>query len=89
MKDGQIIQNGHVEEILSDIKGKIFECLVDNRTAQILSEKYSVVNIREQGDATMLRVIANSAPYEGAVAVEGNLDDLYMYHFGEGVVAHE
>lgn len=89
MKDGQIILNGHVDEILSDIKGKVFECLVDSPTAQALTQKHLVSNIREQGDATLLRVIADSAPCDTAVAVDGNLDDLYMFHFGErGEVAN-
>jgi len=83
MKNGQIIQNDSVDEILKEIHGKVFECTASGKEAAALSEKYTVVNIREQDGETMFRIIANDAPHESAINVQGNLDDLYMYYFGE------
>ncbi|MCL2217712.1 MAG: ABC transporter ATP-binding protein [Defluviitaleaceae bacterium] len=91
MKDGQIIQNGGVDEILTDIRGKVFECVVDDAQAAELSQKFPVVNIRAAGPSeehagkTLLRLIAsdNNPPCENAETVPENLDDLYMYYFGE------
>jgi len=83
MKNGQIIENGSVEEILKSIRGKVFECLVSPSQAAVLSQKYPMVNTREQGTQTLLRLLADAPPCEGAVVAQENLDDLYMYHFGQ------
>jgi ABC-2 type transport system ATP-binding protein len=81
MKDGQIIQNGSVDEILTAIQGKVFECVVDGETAARLSNDYPVINVRPEGGKTFLRLVSDRPPCEGAVSVQAALEDLYLYHF--------
>jgi len=85
MKDGQIIHEGPLEKILSEIEGKVFECTVDCKTAEHLMAGYPVINIREENDKTFLRLVAEKAPCENAVAVPALLEDLYLYYFNEEV----
>lgn len=81
MKDGQIIQNGSVDEILAAIKGKVYECAVDDETANRLSNDYPIINIRPDGDKTFVRLISDKPPCEDAAPAQTALEDLYLYHF--------
>ena len=83
MKNGQIIQNGNVEDNLATIQGKVFECIVDNETAARLSSKCLITNIRQEDNMTLLRMVSEKPPCEGATPVQAALEDLYLYHFGE------
>lgn len=85
MKSGQIIHEGALDEIISVISGKVWECTVDSRTADELSEKYPVINTRNDGGEVFLRLVSDDKPYENAVNAEATLEDLYLYYFsGEG-----
>lgn len=85
MKNGQIIHRGRLDEIISAIEGKVFECSADSKTADYLIANYPVINIREESSKTYLRLVAEKAPCESAVAVPAVLEDLYLYYFNEGV----
>jgi ABC-2 type transport system ATP-binding protein len=85
MKNGQIIHKGRLDEIISAIEGKVFECTADSKTADYLIANYPVINIREESNKTYLRLVAEKAPCESAVAVPAVLEDLYLYYFNEGV----
>lgn len=84
MKDGQIIHEGSLDEIIGAIEGKVFECSVDNKRADDLIANYPIINIREESDKTFLRLVADKPPCEGSVAVPAVLEDLYLYYFNEG-----
>lgn len=85
MKDGQILQNGSLEQIINIIHGKVFECVVDNKTAQALIQKYTVINIRKQDENnSFLRLISDEIPHKNAKNVQANLEDLYLYYFSKG-----
>lgn len=83
MKDGQLIHQGALEDIIKTIEGKVFECTIDSKTAEQLMEKYPVINMRSEGTDTFLRLICAEKPHEGAVNAAATLEDLYLYYFSE------
>ena len=86
MKDGQIIHKGSIGEIIKEIEDKIFECTVDDKTAQELMNTYPIINIRQENGKTFLRLVSdefNKKPCESAVSVQATLEDLYLYYFSE------
>lgn len=83
MKDGHIIHNGALENIITAIEGKVFECRVDDKTAKRLMECYPVVNLRTEGKGTFLRLVCEEKPCETAINVSATLEDLYLYYFSE------
>ncbi|MGL4373633.1 MAG: ABC transporter ATP-binding protein [Turicibacter sp.] len=85
MKNGQLIHNGSLEDIIEVIDGKVFECSVDSITADELMEKYPVINVREEKETTFLRLVASEMPCKNATSVKATLEDLYLYYFNEGV----
>ncbi len=83
MKDGQLIHNGALNEIITAIEGKVFECVVDVKTAEKMMEYYPVINIRNEGDKTFLRIVSDEKPHKTAVSVTATLEDLYLYYFSD------
>lgn len=87
MKDGQLIHKGGLEEIIKIINNKVFECVVDSKVAEQLSSNYPIINIRQEGTETFLRLVADAKPCDNAQSVTATLEDLYLYYFSEPLVA--
>ena len=83
MKNGQLIHNGALEEIIKVIDGKVFECTVTRKIAETLMPLYPVINMRSEGENTFLRLVSNTNPHETAINVSPTLEDLYLYYFSE------
>ena len=83
MKDGRLIHQGGPGEITASIRGCVWECRAGPREAALLTAKYTVSNIRHEGDEDMLRIVSEEKPCENAVPVEPTLEDLYLYYFSE------
>lgn len=83
MKNGQIIHDGQLEDIIKVIEDKVFECNVDNETAERLTGTYPIINIRQDGDKIFLRLVCDEKPCKDATSVKATLEDLYLYYFSE------
>lgn len=83
MKDGKLIHSGRQEEIIQTIVGKVWECTVARETAVRILEQRNVVNVREEGEVSFLRIVSDEKPHETAQMVEPTLEDLYLYYFSE------
>ncbi|MBD5552087.1 MAG: ABC transporter ATP-binding protein [Lachnospiraceae bacterium] len=81
MKNGQLIHNGSLEEIISVIRGKVWECTVTQKAADELTANYPVINTRNAGDDVFLRMVCDEKPCENAENAEAALEDLYLYYF--------
>ncbi len=83
MKEGRLIHRGAPEVITHEIDGKVWECEVDTERADELCGRYNVGNLKNAGDKTILRIVGEEKPMEGAVSVGPTLEDLYLYYFQE------
>ena len=83
MKDGRLVHQGRPDEITASIKGYVWECKVEPRKAELLTAKYTVSNLKHEGNQDMLRIVSEEKPCENAVQVEPTLEDLYLYYFSE------
>lgn len=83
MKEGRLIHRGAPEVITHEIDGKVWECEVDAERADELCGRYNVGNLKNTGDKTILRIVGEEKPMEGAVSVAPTLEDLYLYYFQE------
>lgn len=81
MKSGQLIHSGSLDEIIEVIKGKVWECTVQQDTADMLTEKFPIINTRNESDGVFLRLVCDEKPCENAVNAEATLEDLYLYYF--------
>lgn len=83
MKKGTLVHTGRPEEILREIRGKVWECRVPSNQAERLCQSLNVGNLRTEGGETVLRVISDTLPAPGAREVAPNLEDLYLYYFSD------
>ena len=83
MKDGRLIHRGAPEVVTQEAKGLVWECKVDTKDAERYVEQYNVGNLKNIGDQTVLRIISDACPCEGAVETDPTLEDLYLYYFSE------
>lgn len=86
MKSGEIIHFGKPQEITSEISGLVWECTIPTSRMGQYTTALNISNLHnEENGNTVLRVIADQSPVAGAVRVQPNLEDLYLYYFkGEG-----
>lgn len=83
MKQGHFLLQEPMSTVTDSIRGKVWELLVDERTAAEYSRKFSVVNLHHENDMVRLRMIEETAPGEDAQMMEPGLEDLFLYDFGE------
>lgn len=89
MKNGQLIHQGSLDEIIRTIQGKVWECAVPQETADVLCDKYPLINLRQEGKNVFLRLVCAEKPCDSAVTVQATLEDLYLYYFSESEVSAE
>lgn len=84
MKNGKIIKVGTTEELIIDMKGKVWEMKIPTKNLNVYEKSLKVVNIRneENGEVT-LRYISENETMENAREVYPRLEDLYLYLFDE------
>ena len=83
MKQGRFLLQEPMATVTDSIRGKVWELLVDEKTATEYSKNYSVVNLHHENNMVRLRIVNENAPRIDAKTVEPSLEDLFLYHFGE------
>lgn len=83
MKNGSFLLQEPMATVTDNIRGKVWEILVDERNTDEYSRKFSVVNLHHENNKVRLRIIDEIAPMDDAIAVSPSLEDLFLYHFGE------
>lgn len=85
MRAGQIVASGTIEEILAQVSGVVWECVVTPREADVMSAHMAVGNVRyDHAGMAIVRIVSETAPHSSARLVEPTLEDVYLYIFQEG-----
>lgn len=85
MKDGAIVNWGTLDEIISTMPEKVWNCLVPQQSVSAIMKSYKVSNMRSDHQGVELRIISAQKPCETAVCVPPSLEDVFLYYFGEKV----
>ena len=83
MKDGKILQQGNLDEIVSSMPQKVWACQTSHEKAAKLMKQYKVSNMKSENGTVELRIISAKQPLEHAKLVRPNLEDVFLYYFGE------
>ena len=79
MKNGELIQEGTEAELTEKVKGHVWKCIVSEKEAECLGQRFVVSNMRSNGENIELRVISEKQPMREAELLEGTLEDAYLY----------
>ncbi len=79
IKQGEILQAGEIDAMVSGLANKVWETLVDQTTFYELSEVREVVRRRQEGSNIHVRYVGEA--YGGTInaPLSPNLEDYYMY----------
>lgn len=85
MKQGALIAEGTVSELVDTIADKVWQVTVNQECADSLCSQYNIINLRHVGDYVELRIVSDHAPLDIAEHAAPTLEDLYLYEFQEEV----
>lgn len=85
MKDGTIVNEGTLDEIINSMPEKVWNCVVPQSMVASITKKYKVSNMKTNQHEVELRIISAEQPCEAAVYVPPALEDVFLYYFGEKV----
>lgn len=83
MKEGKLLHKGTVEELIHSMTEKVWKCYTNKANVQDLMKQYKISNIKSEAQRVELRIIAKEKPFPDAVMEEANLEDVFLYYFGE------
>lgn len=82
MKEGYIISVGTTDELVKQIDGKVWNCIVPAQKAPEYEMRLHIVNRRGENDRrASIRYLSEQPEIAGSVSVEPHLEDLYLWLF--------
>lgn len=81
LKEGELMQKKPPDELLSELKGKVWTMLLSEEEYLKNKSTLKLVNTHHQQNQVEIRVVSENKPYENAVAVSPRMEDIYVYYF--------
>ena len=82
MKNGKLLSTGTTEELVQQIKGKVWSTVISMKLLSEYESKLPIVNIRNEEHGTVsIRYLADEPFTEDSIEQEPHLEDLYLWLF--------
>lgn len=82
MKNGKLLSTGTTEELVQQIKGKVWSTVIPMKLFAEYESKLPIVNIRNEEHGTVsIRYLADEPFTEDSIEQELHLEDLYLWLF--------
>ena len=83
MKNGGLMQQGSLNDVLGSMTEKVWSLVVSQSEAEKVMKQYKVSNMKTDRGGVELRIISAQQPCANAEMVTPNLEDVFLYYFGE------
>lgn len=83
MKDGGLLHQGTADELIHSMADNVWKCYADKSDVPALMKRYKISNIKSEPHGVEVRIISREKPFPDAVMEEANLEDVFLYYFGE------
>lgn len=83
MKDGRLLHQGTADELIRSMSESVWKCYANKSDVPVLMKRYKISNIKSEPNGVELRIISKEKPFPDAVMEEANLEDVFLYYFGE------
>ena len=83
MKDGRLLHQGTSDELIGSMAEHVWKCYAAKSDVPALMKRYKISNIKSESHGVELRIISGKKPLPDAVLEEANLEDVFLYYFGE------
>ena len=90
MKEGKIVDVGTTKELVKQIEGKVWSCVVPAEKMIEYEMRLHIINQRnEDNDRISIRYLAEQSAIDGSVTAAPRLEDLYLWLFPQGGIEKE
>lgn len=83
MKDGRMVQQGSLNDVLDSMPEKVWSLVTSQAEAANLMKQYKVSNMKTDSNGVELRIISAQQPSAYAEVMQPTLEDVFLYYFGE------
>lgn len=83
MKDGRFLHQGTTDQLIQAMTEQVWKCHVDKSEIPTLTKQYKISNMKTEPHGVEVRMISGEKPFPDAVREEANLEDAFLYYFGE------
>lgn len=83
LKEGELLAKSTPSELTSAINEKVYSMTTDEKNISALMDKFTISNIQFENGVYTLRVVDENRPDYNAVNISPNLEDVFLFHFGE------
>lgn len=79
ISDGCMIANTTPEELLGNVDGKVWECVVTSQKLQELQKQFIISNSSSRSNGIHARIVSDKKPTLDAIETLPSLEDAYLY----------
>lgn len=83
MKDGTLVHRGTAEELITSMQQQVWRCYISKQQVGQLLKQYKISNMKSDAQGVEVRIISERKPFSNAILEEANLEDVFLYYFGE------
>lgn len=83
LKEGMLIKQNTPEGLTRDLYGKVWELTLSADQKLTEFDHFQISNLQRIDDRLRIRLLAEKKPAEDAVEAAANLEDVFLYYFGE------
>ncbi|MFC6649245.1 MULTISPECIES: ABC transporter ATP-binding protein [Paenibacillus] len=83
LKNGRLLKQDTPQALIDGLAGKVWTVSATDHILDRQLHQLRISNMLRMGEKIQLRVIDDAKPDESAVNVQGNLEDVFLYYFGE------
>ena len=87
INQGQVILQGDPSQVLDDVRGHIWRKRISKSELAALQTTMDVISVRLVAGDPVIHVYSDATPGDGFVAVEANLEDVYLHRVGTAALA--
>jgi ABC-2 type transport system ATP-binding protein len=84
LKDGRLLKQDTPHALVDGLAGKVWKVTASEDTLDEKLHRLKISNMLREQEEIHLRVINDEKPDIRAVNVQANLEDVFLYYFGEG-----
>jgi ABC-2 type transport system ATP-binding protein len=87
INQGQVVLQGDPSQVLDEVRGHIWRKRISKSELVALRETLDVISVRLVAGEPVIHVYSDATPGDGFVAVEPNLEDVYLHRVGTAALA--
>lgn len=84
LKEGHLLMQDTPRKLMQSMENKVWSLTVSDEALNEKLTSLKISNMLRDHEGVHLRIIGDEKPEEAAVPVQANLEDVFLYHFGEG-----